>query len=408
MDSSRIPAVFVASLVCASSCAKPRGVSLGADASIDAMVMPTDGGPGGPCDPATGLVRPLPTCSQQFPCTRIAPELPQMPITSPSDPISCADSRWTARREWTLDSVTRQACFFRPSGAGPGSRRSLVVWFHPGGVGGDVAEQETHLLDKAATSGFLLAVVQGRNLHFPTTAPRDGRHHDFYFRDLRSPSFNPDIASADRLIDDIVAEGAVDPRRIYVMGWSNGAFFGQLYAIARHQTSTPGGSRVAAAAVFAAGDPFDDIERDPFTGQLWEGPPSCRLQTVPGSAVPILLLHRTCDLAVPCGPSDLACFGSEPGFVTSTWIASAPGQGLTGLVGHLIGGVERGASIDTDQASCTTITNCDTSLCTSNPTSSGCLCLVNHLRWPDGVYGSGGGIDREPLMLDFLRLHPLP
>jgi poly(3-hydroxybutyrate) depolymerase len=59
----------------------------------------------------------------------------------------------------------------------------------------------------------------------------------------------------------------VDPRRIYVMGWSNGGFFGQLLAIARHAGSSAG-YRVAAAAVFASADPSAGVERDPRTDEL--------------------------------------------------------------------------------------------------------------------------------------------
>jgi hypothetical protein len=37
------------------------------------------------------------------------------------------------------------------------------------------------------------------------------------------------------------------------------------------------------------------------------------------------------------------------------------------------------------------------------------LCLVNHLRWPDGDYHNGTlGLDREPRMLTFVAAHPLP
>jgi len=37
----------------------------------------------------------------------------------------------------------------------------------------------------------------------------------------------------------------VDPARIYVSSWSNGARFAALYAFARHDEGTPGGHRVA-------------------------------------------------------------------------------------------------------------------------------------------------------------------
>jgi pimeloyl-ACP methyl ester carboxylesterase len=229
--------------------------------------------------------------------------------------------------------------------------------------------------------------------------PRDGRHHDFYYRDLGSPSTNPDVANVDALIDRIVAEGHVDPARIYLMGWSNGAFFGQLYAIARHTTSTPGGSRVAAAAVFAAADPFDDVSFDPFAQRpkaIADG--SCQLAAYPASAVPIQLTYRSCDGAVACGASDAACVQPEPGYVTTTWRERAAAA-LPNLSSRLIGGVERGNLLDVPVGQCTAIQSC-------TPQAQA-VCLVNHLRWPDGVYENGSGIDNEPVMLGFLRDHPL-
>lgn len=399
-----------AALSCAFMIAGCAPASTTPDASPDAPTA-------GPCSPETGLVAPLPECSPSRPCQRIAAELPQVPIIEASSPPSCADPRWTAM-VWTVgDSPTpRHACVFRPAGASEAARVPLVLWFHPGGEGADTAETETHLLDKAGTfdlsgdprrPGFLLAVVQGRNLHFPTAAPRDGRHHDFYFRDLRSPSTNPDVASADALIDRLVAEQLVDPARVYVMGWSNGGFFAQLYAIARHDTATPGGTKVAAAAVFATADPFHNIDWDPFTARAWQGPASCQLDRYPRSDVPILLVYRTCDLATPCGSSDSTCFAEEPGYETSQWLAAAGARGVTGIVGYMIGGVERGAELDRDTTSCTQLPRCSAAPCSVDPTGPGCLCLVNHLRWPDGVYGNGAGVDREPGMLTFLRANPL-
>jgi pimeloyl-ACP methyl ester carboxylesterase len=322
-----------------------------------------------------------------------------------------------------MGGVQRSACVYRPAGAGANSPRPLVVWFHPGGEGGDVAERETKLLDKATAfdvsgdssrPGFVLAVVQGRNLHFPTKGRRDGRHHDFYYRDLASPSSNPDIASADRLVDDLLADGGVDPKRIYAMGWSNGGFFGQLYAIARHDRPSPGGARVAAAAVFATADPFHDIGFDPFA----QAPPTgrtCRLDTYPKSDVPILLAYRTCDLATPCGSEDSSCFSKltgskeEPGYITSTWLADAKSRGITAVQGLLIGGRELGISgWDTEPSSCSAPPSCSLDSCTKNPAGIGCLCLLNHMRWPDGAYNNGlTGVDREPVMLNFLREHPL-
>src|SRR5262249_45565813 len=142
----------------------------------------------------------------------------------------------------------------------------------------------TSLRAKASRSrpfqnGFLLAAIQGRNLHYPNGNP-DGAHHDVYYRSLASPSANPDFRNLHRFIDATVAAGGVDRQRIYVMGWSNGAFFGQEYAIARHDQPTPGGNRIAAAVAYAGADPFQSPRAEVV--------PACDLHGVPRSSLPIL------------------------------------------------------------------------------------------------------------------------
>ncbi len=392
-------------------------VGVGSETSTSTQHPGNDSGSGGEaievCDQDIGLLLPLPECSDDYPCTRVATEL-DGDITTASDPPACADPAWDETLQWVIDGVPRYACVFRPTDAVE-TPRPLVIFFHPGGTGADAAEQQTRLLRRApeydlngvpGESGFALAIVQGRNLHFPTQEPRDGRHHDFYNRDLAEPSSNPDVASADALIDILVAEGSIDASRIYVMGWSNGGFFGQLYAAARHETPTAGGNRVAAAAVFAAGNPFDDIERNPFTERPHVGT-SCKLSDIPPSSVPTLLIYRTCDVATPCGASDAACFGNEPGFVITTWLRDAASS-RPGLQGRLIGGLESGSGNDGVADACTNIDRtCNEADCASAPQGPWCQCLVNHLRWPDGDYDGGPGIDNEPAMLDFLRSHPL-
>lgn len=362
---------------------------------------------------------PLPECSPEDPCTYVATKFDGRPILTRSDPPECADSRWTeAPREWQMGDVERYACVYTPPDANAGGR-PLVVFLHPGGEGADSID-ETSLLDKAADydltgsqaqRGFILAAVQGRNLHFPTAAPRDGRHHDFYHRDLGSPSGNPDVAALDTLIDDLAAEANVDTDRIYVMGWSNGAFFGQLYATARHDVATAGGHRVASAAVFAAANPFDSIQRDPFVGRPHRGA-SCKLDELPQSDVPILLTYRSCDFATPCGAGGATCFGSEPGFIADDWLEEAA-PSLTGLQPRRIGGLESGAFSDLPVGQCSTVADsCDNPPdperpCFMNQNGVSCVCLLNHLRWPDGIYGQGSGVDNEPAMLDFLRANQL-
>ena len=232
--------------------------------------------------------------------------------------------------------------------------------------------------------GFILLSIQGRNLSYPTAAPRDGHHHDFYFRDLRTPSRNPDIALVDHLIDSWVKSGLADPNRIYLMGWSNGGFFSEMYGMARHRHSTPEGHHVAAVAIFSAADPFANIR---------EGlKPSCELEPYPVSDLPILILSRSCDL-VACSEAQAQGWGLStplnPGQVVSDWMEDLQTRIRDPFARWII-----------ISGMGPTVRRCTPSWLCGLGTAA-----VNHLRWPDGV-ADGSGIDHEIEMLDFLRDHP--
>ena len=361
-----------------------------------------------PCNASTGLRAPLPACSSASVCSRVAFELNLATIDTPGFTPSCDSAVWDERNTTTIQGFTRHACIRRPLSASGISPRPLLVWFHPGGGGNaDVVASETQLLEKAASfdltgdparPGFILASVQGRNLRFPTAHPRDGQHHDFYYRDLNSPSTNPDIANVDELIDAIVQEGIVDTNRIYVVGWSNGGFFSQLYAIARHSTPTVGGNRVAAAAVFGTASPFGDVSWDPFSESDHQGF-SCAID-IPASTVPILIVYRTSDATVACNDQHAACFLTEPAYNTGRWIDQARGAGIQ-MAGLRIGGVESSspALLDTFALFCTDYSAaCPVGDCVSEPFSDVCSSFTNHFLWPDGIYeniSTNSGIDRE-------------
>jgi poly(3-hydroxybutyrate) depolymerase len=372
------------------------------------------------CNTSTGLQAPLPACSSETVCTRVASELNMAMIDTPTITPSCDLAVWDGRLTQNILGFTRHACIYRVPGASNISKRPLLLWFHPGGDGpADLAATETGLIDKADTfdltgdpvrPGFTLVSVQGRNLRFPTAEPRDGRHHDFYYRDLNSPSTNPDIANVDALIDAIVLEGIVDTNRIYVAGWSNGAFFSQLYAIARNTTPTAGGNRVASATVFAAASPFGDISWNPFNETINEGTSSCNF-AIPASTVPIHITYRSSDAAVACDALQASCFSTEPGYTTDQWIMQATLAGLQ-VTGLRLGGLERftPVALDAIAPSCTDYSGgCPVGACDTDPFGDTCLSIVNHARWPDGAYNNFPlfGIDRENDMLQFLRDNPL-
>lgn len=363
-----------------------------------------DAGPSGQCDPGVGLRDPVSACSAAAPCTALLPTYARLDppvdrIDTESDEPTCATGELGTRTGHPVyddgparsfvapGGVTRYWCEARPPGAGASNPRPLVIYVPgSGGHGGSVYDtsllrdkQPTFdLSDKPAAPGYVLASIQPRNLHWPTSDPQEGTKSDSQYRDLGSPSMNPDIAFLDHIIDSLVTEGVVDPLRIYVMGWSNGARFALFYGIARHETATPGGYRVAAVANFSGGDPFA-----PTTF----AEPDCQAAPYPTSSIPYYLVSRACD-AIAC--NEAQDLGIVPGNVVEPWVSilrDVIGADVTWQILHDDG---------TERDTCAIASLC-------GPTRQ----LLNHFYWPDGLM-DGSGLDHEPTMLGFLRGHPLP
>ncbi len=371
-----------------------------------------------PCDGSTGMVTPMLPCSAERPCNDLLESYTNAMFTDPPlseidfptfVPASCAT---TARGqnagrplyddgapiEWTdPDGLTRYHCEYRPPGTDASSKRPLLVVVHGSGGYATSVYDTMSYRSKAADydlsgdpnrPGFIIVAPQGRNLHWLTATPQDGAKHDTFYRNLSSPSENRDIAYYDHLIDSLVAEGVADPDRIYMTGWSNGARFAAMYAIARHATATPGGNRVAAIANYSGGDPFSNGYHDQM--------PSCQAATYPTSDVPLLLYSRRCD-AVPCNAAQDQEFRNDgtdtsPGNIAEDWIATLRNEVQNPNVEWRL---LSGTGVETTEGNCT------------NPAFCGLItALVAHVRWPDGI-GDNSGNDYEPAMLDFLRDNPL-
>jgi poly(3-hydroxybutyrate) depolymerase len=269
------------------------------------------------CNGQVGLVSPLPLCSQSIEpitgCTRLpGAEVVEIP---------------------GINHISRPLCRISPPTS---AARSLpmVLFFHGALGSADTVLDKVPDLVAAARSwswpgtrpdeGFVLAVPSGSCLSWPRNGSKDGYHWDFYHRNLSSPSSNPDVALADAIIDAEVASGRVDPSRIFVMGWSNGGFFGQMYAAARsagRRTPTPGGSFVAAASVYTAADPFNNLN--------FGTRPSCQLVPYPrATGAKLMITSNDCDL-VACdaeqakeleAKSRLDAFTPAPGFDVNQWV----------------------------------------------------------------------------------------
>ncbi len=367
------------------------------EAGVDENATGSACSSGGECDGTTGLCVDPRTCTASAPCENALVGIKRMTVTEPLTTPVCRTTSATRpafddgpARAWT-DAVTgdpRAACVYTPPGTGPGSKRPLLVYLHGAGGSASAVYDTTSLRQKAASfdlsgdparPGFILASDQGRNLQNTNGNPPSSRH-EIYRRDLKTNSSAADFRNLDRLVDELVVAGGVDEKRIYVTGWSNGAFFGQLYTIARHRAPTPGGNRVAAAAVFDGADPFQRPRPDAV---------GCDYVDVPKVSVPLFLVHRACSI-VPCDSGSVG-LNAIPGFDVLQWETR-----LKGSIGARdvtrVGITARGERVDS---------------CPAPGTCTEAAATLNHVRWPDGV-ADGSGKDWEVDLLDYLRAHPLP
>jgi polyhydroxybutyrate depolymerase len=151
------------------------------------------------------------------------------------------------------------------------ARAPLLVLLH--GFGGDHEEIAGAFgaRELADAHGFYLALPDGM---------LDPNHHRFWnasdaccdFHDLHVD----DVAYLDAILDDVMASQPIDPKRVYVAGFSNGGFMAHRYACER-------ADRVA-AIVSLSGDPWKDASL-------------CK----PSAPVSVLAVHGDADEVVAYG-----------------------------------------------------------------------------------------------------------
>jgi poly(3-hydroxybutyrate) depolymerase len=196
--------------------------------------------------------------------------------------------------------------------------------------------------------GFYVLSPEGRRATpWASGGPQTGSgfHWDEWYR---NPSENLDALAIDHFLEEVIATGRIDTRRIYVFGWSNGAYMAALYGVWR-------GERIAAIGQYAGADP-------------WSRTP-CPVPLHAPRKVPLVLLRNLCDALVPCA-------------TTNAWIETLAHHAWPfefhnlGLLGAV-----------------TAETRCA-------PRCSKERGLFEHVRWPN----------REALeeMLGFLLRHPRP
>ena len=381
--SSRRLALLAVLAGCAS--AGPAAAASSEDAGAGACAS------GALCDGHGGLCRTPEPCTATAPCPHALTGIVRGTLSEPLTVPECRTHVRTrpafddgAPRLWTdaMNGQPRAACVFKPEGTATSAPRPLLVFLHGSGGSARAIYDSTLLRAKAAgfdlgdAPGFILAADQGRNLPPSANGNPASARHELYDRNFAT---SPDVRNLDRLIDTLVSEGGVDARRIYLTGWSNGAFFSQLYALVRHETPTPGGNRIAAVAVFDGADPLE--APTPQT-------PGCAYRPYPRSSLPVFIVHRACSI-VPCDAAQATSRGAPPGYDVRGWLGLLRTTlGATDVTELLLD--HHGAAVDACAVRC-----------------PGLEAIVDHIRWPDGL-ADGSGIDREPEMLRYLAAHPLP
>lgn len=268
------------------------------------------------------------------------------------------------------EGTPRAACLVQPPTAPSTAPRPLLVWLHPSLFPMD-SILVTDLLPRIGSAdlsgdparpGFSLLLVAGRDTEHFYPFPDDvGLGWDNWYRNLdrSSPDLNVDVETIDHFIAEVKGRGLVDPKRVFLSGWSNGSAMAQLYGL-----NTPG---IAAAAVYSSPNPFDD-STDPCP------------QPAFGNNRDLALLHvgNQCDIIGICDSSEALLAELRARNL------AAPVEGIR--VGNLLQEVQ-GCS-----ALCAAPEN-PANIAQANPIGT-----LNHLRWPLGY------TDR---MLNFLRDHPL-
>ena len=146
-------------------------------------------------------------------------------------------------------------------------RLPLVIALHGGGGNGAQLAKSAGLIDEAAKEGFVLALPEGSSRFGKLETWNAGGCCAYAMREKID-----DIGFIRALIDDLERTQPVDPKRVYVVGMSNGGMMTERVAIEL-------GGRIAGAAV--------------FVGALFGNEPR------PVAAVPMLIVNAEKDEQVP-------------------------------------------------------------------------------------------------------------
>ncbi len=129
----------------------------------------------------------------------------------------------------TVDGYTRKVALYRPSGLG--AKPPMLITLH--GTGGDAKYmiQSSNAKDLADQKKVLIASPQARKM---TKGDWDNHYkNDVYWETYPNTKLatNPDLRLLAAIMQEAQKAYNVDPKRIYVLGHSNGGFFAILAAM---------------------------------------------------------------------------------------------------------------------------------------------------------------------------------
>jgi len=185
--------------------------------------------------------------------------------TSPATPTSPAHGPADIDGSLQSGGLTRTYHVHLPAGYSAARPAPLVLAFHGGGGDGAGMSRLTHLSDAADRFGFVVVYPDGYQQHWGdgrgvTPSERDGVD---------------DVAFVAVLLDTLASQFAIDTRRVYATGISNGGFFSERLACDLS-------ARISAIASVAA----------TMSANL-------AARCAPARPVPYLLIHGTADPIVP-------------------------------------------------------------------------------------------------------------